>query len=105
MERSVSCQVSLLRAFLMGGLRILAHLRKNLGEVEPLAMNVAVCDLYLGRSQPLNSNEREGLMQLRAENLLVDCVELIDHLLKTDRKVEQEAVEASNSQYEDPFSV
>ena len=79
----------------MGGLRILAHLRKNLGEVEPLAMNVAVCDLYLGRSQPLNANEREGLMQLRAENLLVDCVELIDHLLKTDRKVEQEAVEAS----------
>jgi hypothetical protein len=79
----------------VGGLRILAHLRKNLGEVEPLAMNVAVCDLYLGRSQPLNANEREGLTQLRAESLLVDCVELIDHLLKTDRKVEQEAVEAS----------
>ena len=79
----------------VGGLRILAHLRKNLGEVEPLAMNVAVCDLYLGRSQPLNANEREGLMQLRAESLLVDCVELIDHLLKTDRKVEQEEVEAS----------
>jgi len=34
-------------------------------------------------------------MQLRAESLLIDCVELIDHLLKTDRKLEQEAVEAS----------
>jgi len=79
----------------VGGLRILAHLRKSLGEVEPLAMDVAVCDLYLRRSQPLNANEREGLMQLRAESLLIDCVELIDHLLKTDRKLEQEAVEAS----------
>jgi hypothetical protein len=79
----------------VGGLRILAHLRKNLGEVEPLAMDGAVCDLYLKRSQPLNANEREGLMRLRAESLLIDCVELIDHLLKTDRKLEQEAVEAS----------
>jgi hypothetical protein len=43
----------------------------------------------------LNANEREGLMQLRAESLLIDCVELIDHLLKTDRKLEQEAIEAS----------
>jgi hypothetical protein len=79
----------------VGGLRILAHLRKNLGEVEPLAIDVAVCDLYLKRSQPLNANEREGLMQLRAESLLNDCVELIDHMLKIDRKLEQEAVEAS----------
>jgi hypothetical protein len=79
----------------VGGLRILAHLRKSLGEVEPLAMDGAVCDLYLKRSQPLNANEREGLMQLRAESLLIDCVELIDHLLKTDRKLEQEAIEAS----------
>jgi hypothetical protein len=79
----------------VGGLRILAHLRKSLGEVEPLAMDGAVCDLYLKRSQPLNANEREGLTQLRAESLLLDCVELIDHLLKTDRKLEQEAVEAS----------
>ena len=54
-----------------GGLRILAHLRKNLGEVKPFAMDVAVCDLYLKRSQPLNANEREGLMQLRAESLLM----------------------------------
>jgi hypothetical protein len=79
----------------VGGLRILAHLRKSLGEVQPLAMDGAVCDLYLRRSQPLNANEREGLTQLRAESLLLDCVELIDHLLKTDRKLEQEAVEAS----------
>ena len=79
----------------VGGLRILAHLRKNLGEVEPLAMNDSVCNLYLGRSQPLNANEREGLTQLRAESLLIDCVELIDYMLKTDRKLEQEAVEAS----------
>jgi hypothetical protein len=79
----------------VGGLRILAHLRKNLGEVEPLAMDGAVCDLYLKRSQPLNANEHEGLTQLRAESLLIDCVELIDYMLKTDRKLEQEAVEAS----------
>jgi hypothetical protein len=79
----------------VGGLRILAHLRKSLGEVEPLAMNDSVCNLYLGRSQPLNANEREGLTQPRAESLLIDCVELIDYLLKTDRKLEQEAVEAS----------
>jgi len=78
----------------VGRLRILAHLRKSLVEVEPLAMGVVVCDFHLRRLQPLNPNEREGLMHLRAESLLIDCVELIDHLLKTDRQLEQEAVKA-----------
>jgi Uncharacterized protein conserved in bacteria C-term(DUF2220) len=79
-----------------GGLRILAHLRKNIGEIEPLAMDVATFDNYLRHAQQLSENERESLMQLRAQPVLADCAELIERLIETSEKLEQEAIDAAS---------
>jgi Uncharacterized protein conserved in bacteria C-term(DUF2220) len=79
----------------VGGLRILAHLRKNIDEIRPLAMDVATFDLYRRHAQSLSGNERRGLMQLRDHPVLADCEHLIERLLETNEKLEQEAIEAS----------
>jgi hypothetical protein len=78
-----------------GGLRILAHLRKNVRDVQPLAMNVVTFDLYRRHSQSLNGNEREAIGQLREHPMLVDCVQLVEHLLETNEKLEQEAIDVT----------
>jgi hypothetical protein len=77
-----------------GGLRILAHLRKHLGEIVPLAMDVATFDAHRQHAQPLAENEREVLAQLRAHPALADCAPLIGRLLEANEKLEQEAVQA-----------
>lgn len=77
-----------------GGLRILAHLRKHLGEIVPLAMAVATFDAHRKHAQPLTKNEREVLAQLRAQPALADCAPLIGRLLEANEKLEQEAVQA-----------
>jgi Uncharacterized protein conserved in bacteria C-term(DUF2220) len=79
----------------VGGLRILAHLRKNVGEIRPLAMDVATFDQYRRGAQPLSGNERRGLMQLRDHPALADCKQLIERLLAANEKLEQEAIEAN----------
>jgi hypothetical protein len=79
----------------VGGLRILAHLRKHLGEVSPLAMDVGAFDAHRRHAKPLGPNEREGLKQLRERVELADCVPLIERLLEADQKLEQEAVDAN----------
>jgi hypothetical protein len=78
-----------------GGLRILAHLRKSIGAIEPLAMDVTTFDSYRKHAQPLNRNERDALRQLRKQTTLADCASLIERLLEADRKLEQEAVDVS----------
>jgi len=78
-----------------GGLRILAHLRKHLGEIEPLAMDAATFDAYRKHARPLGKDEREALAQLRGQAQLADCAALIDRLIETNEKLEQEAVEVS----------
>ncbi|MBA3470928.1 MAG: DUF2399 domain-containing protein [Herpetosiphonaceae bacterium] len=80
-----------------GGLRILAHLRRELGAVEPLAMDVATFECHQAHAQPLTTNDRAALAQLRALPALHDCAALIDHLLQTGLKLEQEAVEITSS--------
>lgn len=77
----------------VGGLRILAHLREKFGDIKPLAMDVETFDSHYKQTQSLNKNEREGLRQLRTHKYLADCVQLIDHLLNTNQKLEQEAIE------------
>jgi len=77
-----------------GGLRILAHLRKHLGEIVPLAMDAATFDAHRQHAQPLAKNEREALAQLRAQPALADCAPLIGRLLEANGKLEQEAVQA-----------
>ncbi|MGE0131942.1 MAG: Wadjet anti-phage system protein JetD domain-containing protein [Blastocatellales bacterium] len=79
----------------VGGLRILAHLRKHLGEIKPLAMDAATFDAHRQHARPLGKNEREALAQLREQAPLADCAPLIERLLETNEKLEQEAVEAA----------
>lgn len=75
-----------------GGLRILAHLRREVGAIEPLAMDVATFEQHRAHTQPLTVNDRRALEQLRTVPELTDCGALIDHLLATGLKLEQEAV-------------
>ncbi|HEX6290974.1 MAG TPA: Wadjet anti-phage system protein JetD domain-containing protein [Herpetosiphonaceae bacterium] len=78
-----------------GGLRILAHLRARLGPVAPLMMDAATFEAYQAHAQPLTAQDRATLTILRANPGLDDCSALIDRLLMTDRKLEQEAVSAA----------
>lgn len=77
-----------------GGLRILAHLRKQLGEVAALAMDEATFAHYHQFTQPLTANDRASLLALQTQPNLVDCAGVIGALLAADCKLEQEAVEA-----------
>jgi hypothetical protein len=75
-----------------GGLRILAHLRSNLGDVRPLAMDRATFEQHRQHAQPLSKRDTAVLKNLRQHPLLVDCQPLIGHLLATGSKLEQEAI-------------
>ena len=77
----------------VGGLRILAHLRKQLGRVAPLAMDVSTFEVFRTQGQALSAAERSSLLQLRSVPLLADCSDLIDCLLTAGLKLEQEAVD------------
>lgn len=77
-----------------GGLRILAHLRTHLSEIKPLAMDAVTFDAHRKYARPLGKNERETLAQLREQEQLADCALLIERLLETNEKLEQEAVDA-----------
>ncbi len=74
------------------GLRILAHLRSNLGNVYPLAMDCATFEQHRQQAQPLTRRDRTVLQSLRQQPLLTDCEPLIAHLIASGHKLEQEAV-------------
>lgn len=76
-----------------GGLRILLHLREQLGEIRPLAMNPQIFAEYRAFSQPLSNSDRNNLQALRQHSALADCYALIDTLLEANQKLEQEAVD------------
>ena len=74
----------------VGGLRILAHLRSQLGSVGVVCMDSTT--LESGSSlQTLSEKEREILAVLQKEPLLQDCQTLIDTMLERG-KLEQEAL-------------
>ena len=75
-----------------GGLRILAHLRMQVGEVLPLAMDPAHFVTAQAHAQALTREDRQALSALRQSPALIDCVPLIDCLLSADQKLEQEAI-------------
>ncbi|HEY0602039.1 MAG TPA: Wadjet anti-phage system protein JetD domain-containing protein [Herpetosiphonaceae bacterium] len=79
-----------------GGLRILSHLRSQLGSVAPLLMDRRTVELYRAHGQPLTSGDRAALALLRTQPLLDDCMDLIDALLTADQKLEQEAVSVAD---------
>jgi Uncharacterized protein conserved in bacteria C-term(DUF2220) len=74
----------------VGGLRILAHLRGQLGHVKPLCMDSATLQRHTGL-QSLSEKERSALLTLRHAPLLEDCRTLIDTMLD-EGKLEQEAL-------------
>lgn len=76
----------------VGGLRILAHMRKALGQVVPLGMDEATFTLHRTYARPLSASERGALVELRVAPSLTDCIPLIDALLAANQKLEQEAV-------------
>lgn len=77
-----------------GGLRILLHLRSQLGAVAALAMDATTLHAQLSHTRPLRTSDRQALAALRAELALSDCHALIDAMLQLDRKLEQEALTA-----------
>jgi hypothetical protein len=76
----------------VGGLRILAHLRSQLGDVRTFLMNGEALE-----KQPflvsLSEKEHGNLSLLRKEPLLSDCQTLVDTMLEKG-KLEQEALDA-----------
>lgn len=77
-----------------GGLRILAHLRRSVGEIAPLAMDHSLFEMYRAFAQPLTTGDRLGLIQLRGSEMLTDLTDVVDALLHANQKLEQEAVSA-----------
>lgn len=78
-----------------GGLRILAHLRRQVGPVAALAMEPAVLEQRRAFARPLTPGDQAALAALRDEAELADCRALIDALLAAGHKLEQEAVAAA----------
>lgn len=77
-----------------GGLRILAHLRRQLGRVIPLGMDIETFKQASLYAQPLTSSDRESLAILLNGAELADCVPVLRFLLKENLKLEQEAISA-----------
>jgi hypothetical protein len=75
-----------------GGLRILLHLREQLGPTKALAMNRESFEQHQQHSQKLSANDTKNLQQLHQQPLLSDCYDLIDSLLASQQKLEQEAM-------------
>ncbi|NTW04015.1 MAG: DUF2399 domain-containing protein, partial [Oscillochloris sp.] len=78
-----------------GGLRILAHLRSQLGPVAPVAMDVDTLMGHIGQGKPLTSSDQAALTELRQNPTLADSAELIAALLATRVKLEQETIPAT----------
>jgi hypothetical protein len=78
-----------------GGLDILRHQRRQLGPIQSLGLDIQTFEAYRSAARSLSSDDKELLQDLLTETMLLDHVPLIEHLLKTSSKLEQEAIEAS----------
>jgi hypothetical protein len=76
----------------VGGLKILAHLRRRLGIVLPFGMDIETFEIYRASAQPLEADDISSFNVLIADPILADCVPLIEHLMRVGMKLEQEAV-------------
>jgi hypothetical protein len=76
----------------VGGLMILAHLRRRLGPVLPLGMDIETFEAYHTYAQSLDADEAASFSNLLADPVLADCRQLIEHLIRVGMKLEQEAV-------------
>ncbi|NTV63969.1 MAG: DUF2399 domain-containing protein [Oscillochloris sp.] len=78
-----------------GGLRILAHLRGQLGPVAPLAMDADTLLAHLPQAKPLSGNDHTNLAEIRCHPALADMLNVIDTMLTANLKLEQESVTAA----------
>jgi hypothetical protein len=83
-----------------GGLRILAHLRRQIGHVISIGMDEETFEKERLYAQPLTPNDKENLMTLLTESTLKDCISLIHHLVTENLKLEQEAIDAKYILYQ-----
>ncbi len=79
----------------VGGLRILTHLRHHLKDVSPLCMDIATFKKHQRTAQILTSNDKLGMRALLVDNALEDCFLLINYLLESNKKLEQESIRVS----------
>ncbi len=78
-----------------GGLRILAHLRRHLGNVLPVCMDVETFEVHRASAQTLTSNDKVSMDALLAVSALADCHALIHCLAQSGLKLEQESIRAT----------
>jgi hypothetical protein len=81
----------------VGGLGILAHLRHHIENISPLCMDATTFAEHQKDTQPLTENDRIGMMGLLNNDMLKDCSSLIQYLLESNRKLEQESIRASHA--------
>jgi hypothetical protein len=78
----------------VGGLRILAHLRSQLGRVGCVGMDRQMLEAHRAQGRALSAAERGELAALRELPQLQDCADVIDAMLEHGLKLEQEAAPA-----------
>lgn len=76
----------------VGGLRILEHLRRHIAPISPLGMDTTIFNEYLAFGQTLTKEEISTLRKLRDHASIEDCVSLIEMMISTGKKLEQEAI-------------
>ena len=77
-----------------GGIRILAHLRKQIGYIIPVGMDKETLERGAIYAQTLTSNDNDSLTKLLTDTTVKDCTSLIDYMMENNLKLEQEAVNA-----------
>ena len=79
----------------VGGLRILEHLRRHVTPILPLGMDTTIFNEHLAFGQTLAKEELNALSKLRDHASIEDCVPLMEVMISTGKKLEQEAVRPS----------
>ena len=76
-----------------GGFNILSQLRKEIRpSVQPYLMDVETFDKHAHLSRPLNQNDQRNLNRILGRRELRDMHSVIEHLLSSGLKLEQEAI-------------
>ncbi len=77
----------------VGGLRILAHLRQQVAQIQLWQADPAIFERVANATQALNPKERQSLAELQQQPLLADCQALIAAMLAQNVKLEQEQLD------------
>ncbi|KPL91342.1 Wadjet anti-phage system protein JetD domain-containing protein [Herpetosiphon geysericola] len=77
----------------VGGLRILAHLRQHVAQIQLWQPESTIFERMPNATQALHQKERHSLGELQQHPLLADCWALIDAMLAQNVKLEQEQLD------------